>query len=146
MAPDGRLQSVVLGRGDLRQKRGAKDVEVGELPPSDDDALVLRQRPEGLLHVSRQDPPLADVLAKEPVGKIPVPFQIFSAEAYGLFKREVFQAMKGIVMDEGPHRPVRGDDLAGEADQRAELHPLNVGIGMKRGYRFHVASMTTRVI
>mgnify|MGYP001589391086 CR=1 FL=1 len=47
---------------------------------------------------------------------------------------EIFEAVQRIVMHEGAHRPVLGNDLAGELDQPSELHAL--GLAVRRCFYF----------
>jgi hypothetical protein len=41
---------------------------------------------------------------------------------------EMFQATQRIMVNEGPHRPVMGDDLARKPDQAPESHALGLAV------------------
>ena len=55
-------------------------------------------------------------------GKVAVAAHELFPAAHGFFERQVLQTMKGIVVNECPHRPVLGDDLAGEVNDSPQLH------------------------
>jgi hypothetical protein len=68
------------------------------------------------------NPAGVEVAAIEVAGKIAVPSQELFAASDGFFKREVLEAVERIVMHEGPHRPVLGNDLTRQADHAPEFH------------------------
>ena len=83
--------------------------------------------------MTEQNPAGAEVPSKDIAGEIAVASQELLATPDGFFKREILQAMKRVVMHEGPHGPILRDDFAREADDAAEFHApgFNVdGVGL----------------
>src|SRR5512147_2307642 len=99
--------------------------------------LVLCEGPEGVVKMSGLDPTGREVVAIHPAGEIAVPAHELLATTDRFFEWQVLQAMKRIVMDEGPHWPVLGNDLAGELHNAAQLHPSGFDVD-RAGYLFHV--------
>ena len=120
---------VVVGQGRYSlQQVSAQHVEVADLESSKPDMLVRGVGFQSGVEMTRQNPTAAEVVAKDFIGQIAVAAVRLPGSADGLFKVKIFQPVQWVVMHEGAHGPVVGDDLAGETDERSELHPLALAI------------------
>jgi hypothetical protein len=78
-------------------------------------------------------------------GKIAVAAHELFAAPDRLFKWEVFQTVKRVVMHEGAHRPVLRDDLAREMDYSSQFHPSRFDVG-RAIYLFHLSDSVTALV
>ena len=105
---------------------------------TDRDRLIQEERLQGGVEMGRLYPARFQILAIERAGEITMSSHELLAAPGRLFKREILEAMKRIVMDEGPHRPVLRNHFAGELDHAAQLHPSGFDVD-RRVYRFHTS-------
>src|SRR4026209_2921038 len=126
------------------QQVSTQHVEVADLASSKPDMLVRGLGFQSGVEMTRQNAPKTEVVAKDFIGQIAVAAPRLPGAADRLFKVKIFQPVQRVVMHEGAHGPVVGDDLAGETDERSELHPLAVAI-VSPGYLDHsIFSMVIR--
>ena len=109
----------------------AEDLAVGDLARADGQVFIMHQRRKGGIEMLELNPAGIEVAAIEVAGKIAIRSQELFAAPDGFFKRKIFEAMERIVMHEGAHRPVLGNDRARQANLASEFRTsgCNVGLG-----------------
>jgi len=141
MAGDDGVECVFSGRGDAMEQMGAQHLGVGHLACADGHPLVLHERLKRSVEMVGCDPAVFQIVPVGPVGQIALAAQQPSGAPDGVVEVQILQAVQRVVVDEGPHGPVGGDDLAGNEDQPAQVHPPGVGIAAgllrRRGWCCH---------
>src|SRR5690348_12671386 len=123
-----RVERLVRRLAESMGQAGAKDLPVRNTARPNRDGLATCQGMQRLIEMTQQYSPAAKVSSKRFAREIAAPPQKLLAAPNRLVKREIFEAMERIVMNEGAHGPVLGDHLAGETDNAAKLHATGVRV------------------
>jgi hypothetical protein len=94
------------------RQAGAQDLAVRHAARAQHHLRAAYQRRQGRIEMSGRDPSLPDIGPVGPARQIALSAQQAPAALHRFVEPEVFEAVQRIVMHEGPHRPVLGDDLA----------------------------------
>src|SRR5437773_11160066 len=109
------------GGAESMGQTGTKHFLVRNPARAKDDRLVASHRPEGLVEMMERDSPRVQATAKRVPGKITMPAQKRPSTTDCLMKRQVFEAMQRVVMDEGAHGPVLRDHFTRKTHDTAKL-------------------------
>lgn len=112
--------------------RGGEEVQMAQTSPCEGDLFIAGNRLQGSSHIVFLDAPAPKLPAIVVIVEVSASTEQLPSLLYGLLKRQGFQPMERVVMDEGPHRPVLGNDFPGQFHIRAQFHPLRIGEPLRR--------------
>ena len=139
------IERLLDGRAKAFSQARAQDLAVCDPVCSDDDVFVTDERLHRGVEMRGLNPARLQVATIDVAGQVAVASQELLAAPDGIFKRKIFQTVKRVVVNEGPHRPVLRDDFAGEADDASQLHPSRFDVGPIL-YLFHLIASTFALV
>jgi hypothetical protein len=118
---------------------------VGHNPGTYDDLFALHARTQCFIEVPELDPTRTKILSVHAARKVAIPTHELLAATNRFLEREIFETVERIVVHERPHRPILGDDFAGELHDAAQLHPSGLDVD-RTVYLFHVDDSFTETV
>ena len=116
--------------GCIADHGGTQSVQMADLGHSQFHLLGTGARLENGVEMTWVNASSAKVVAETVVGQITFAAERSLSCLDRFFKWQMFEAMQRVVMHECSHRPIIGDRLARKPDQRSQLHPLALVVGL----------------